>query len=90
MATPKVPSSSPQNNDRPYTGHLIDSLFDLVEKAEKPAPPQPPIDDDEIKIERPLRKDPSALTIDEVLKRSAILGTANPYEALCRSVGRWL
>lgn len=86
MAASKVPSSSPQDN-RPYTGDLIESLMDLVEKA---GTNSLPADDDEIMLERRLRKDPSALTIDEVIKRSGMLGTANPYEALCRSVGRWL
>jgi hypothetical protein len=89
MAVPKVPSSSPQDN-RPYTGKLIESLFELVEKHERPAADPLPADDDEIMLERRLRKEPSPLTIDEVFKRSGMLGTANPYEALCRSVGRWL
>ncbi len=32
----------------------------------------------------------SPLAVDEVLDRSASLDTVNPYEALVRSVGRWL
>jgi hypothetical protein len=77
-----------------YTGNLIDSLLSTAEKANQKAAEkiQPPTDpDDDIMLERESRVTP--LTIDEVLRKSghlAGLATANPYEALVRSVGRWL
>lgn len=86
MAALKVSVSSPQDNHT-YSGKLIESLIELVDKT---AANSLPVDDNEIMLERRLHKDPSDLTIDEVIERSAMFDTANPYEALCRSVGRWL
>jgi hypothetical protein len=62
MGAFKLPVSSQQ--ERPYTGRLIESLLEMVEKTEKKFHPT----DDDIMLERESRVGP--LTIDEVIGES--------------------
>jgi hypothetical protein len=61
MGAFKLPVSSQQ--ERPYTGRLIESLLEMVEKTEKKFHPT----DDDIMLER---RPGEPLTIDEILDRS--------------------
>ncbi len=77
MAFPKlaIPSTSRDDNSSPvYSGELIKSLIEIVEKTEEKYPT--PADDDE-SVEPENASAP--LTIDEVLKRSGVIESPNPY-----------
>ncbi len=81
MAYSKVPASSLQDNRPAYTGNLIGSLFELIERT---VPSTPIEDDDEIMLERQIRLEKQRqrdaemlsrrgpMTIAEVLDRSSI------------------
>jgi len=85
MATSKLPAPSPrhdQSSSSAYTGELINSLIEIVEKAEEKY--STPADGDEnVEPER----GSAPLTIDEVLERSGILNR-NPYLELVERVMR--
>jgi len=60
MAAPKisVPSSFPQQDPVQYTGELIDSLIDTVNRVDQPVPSSielPQHQEDDIELERRLR-----------------------------------